>query len=89
MTRRVWRIYWDNGGDACGTFPWDFDSEAKAQAEADRIAAENIAEGVWSDEGGCEILAVDLPDAPTEAEAEEAAQSATLRRAALGHDGQP
>lgn len=30
-----WAVYWDNGGNACGTFPQRFATEEEAQAFAD------------------------------------------------------
>lgn len=50
-----WTIYWDNGGDAAGT--WGhllFDTEEEAQSYADFITKENIVMGVWTEEGGAE-----------------------------------
>lgn len=30
-TNDTYVIHWDNGTDACGTFPWEFDTEAEAE----------------------------------------------------------
>jgi hypothetical protein len=49
-------ISWDNGADACGTFPWVYDDYDKAVREAEDFAEEMKAEGVRSEEGGCEVI---------------------------------
>lgn len=72
-TRTVYLIYWDNGADACGTFPWEYATEAEAQRDADAITAENIAEGIWDeDEGCCEVISVERPYTPTDEEVDAA-----------------
>ena len=38
--RYKWLVAWDNGLNACGTFPWPFDTEKQAQRFADDWAAE-------------------------------------------------
>lgn len=60
-------INWDNGANACGTFPWVFDTYEDAQAAADNILADNLAEGVWSlddeeDGMGVEVVEEEQPD---------------------------
>jgi hypothetical protein len=66
-----YRIYWDNGYSACGTFPHlVFDSEAEAKAAADRILAENLALDVWDDQATVEVMEF---EEMTEDEREEAA----------------
>ena len=46
-----WQIYWDNGANACGVFPsLIFDSEEEAEAYAEDLLRDNIAEGVWEEE---------------------------------------
>jgi hypothetical protein len=61
--KTVYLINWDNGADACGTFPWEYETEAEAQRDADSITATNIAEGIWDEEGGgCEVISVERYD---------------------------
>jgi hypothetical protein len=69
MSRTIYRITWDIE-DACGTFPGDYATETEAQAAADNITAENLAEGVWDEDCGCEVIEVEIPD-DEEADAEE------------------
>jgi hypothetical protein len=53
-----WRVDWDNGANACGTFAQAYDTEAEAQSVADAWVAEMCAmdgldpeaEGVYSAE---------------------------------------
>jgi len=45
-----WAVYWDNGREACGTFPERYDTEEEADAAAEAIYVENIADGVWSED---------------------------------------
>lgn len=54
-------INWDNGNDACGTFTHlgTFDTEEEAQEVADATEAEQIAEGVWDEDGFCEVVWID------------------------------
>jgi hypothetical protein len=40
----AWKVYWDNGRNACGTFPDEFETEEDAQAYADPWMAERNAE---------------------------------------------
>jgi hypothetical protein len=58
--RVVYRINWDNGAHACGTFPETYETEAEAQCAADVIEADNRAEGVWDEDGCCEVIAEEL-----------------------------
>ena len=39
-----YKVNWDNGSNACGTFPYVFDTEAQAQEFADNWASEMNAE---------------------------------------------
>jgi hypothetical protein len=57
-------INWDNGGEGCGTFTHlgEFDTEEEAQAVADDIEAENRAQGVWDEDGFCEVIEIDTED---------------------------
>lgn len=64
-----WKVYWDNGSHACGTFPEIYDTEDDAAAAADAITAENIAQGIWNEEGGAEPIAVEMPDDDDQEEA--------------------
>lgn len=84
-TRTVYQIDWDNGAEGCGTFPWTFETEEEARTAADRIEAENRAQGVWDEDGFCEVSEVQVPVDPDE---EEVDQMAELRKAALNR-GQP
>jgi hypothetical protein len=34
-TKTVYKVNWDNQVEACGTFPYEFDTEEDAQAFAD------------------------------------------------------
>ncbi len=54
-------ISWDNGVDACGTFPWVYDDYDKAVQEAEFIFEEMMAENGWSEEGGCEVIEMPEP----------------------------
>ena len=83
-TRTVYRVNWDNGASACGTFPETYETEDEAQRAAANIEAEMLAEGIWADEGCCEVIPVELPIEP-EGEADEMGE---LRKAALNR-GQP
>lgn len=58
----IYKIYWDNGDSACGTFEQEYATEEAAQQDADDITAENIAQGVWDEDGGCEVIEIDVPD---------------------------
>ena len=84
-TRTVYRINWDNGAEACGTFPWTYATEDEAQRAAANIEAENLAEGVWDEDGYCEVIEVQEPLAPSD---EDADPMAELFKAALNR-GQP
>lgn len=59
---KVYKINWDNGANACGTFPWEYATEEGAQEAADNIEAEYIAEDVWDEDGYCEVIEVEVPD---------------------------
>lgn len=70
-----YRINWDNGNHACGTFPQEYDTEEAAQAAADDILASNLADGTWSaddeeDGMGVEVIEEKQPD-PEEIDAAE------------------
>lgn len=42
-----WAVYWDNGKEACGTFPQRYTTEDEAQTAADEWAAEmNAMDGI-------------------------------------------
>jgi hypothetical protein len=58
----VYRIYWDNGNNACGTFPQQYETEEQAEAAANAIEAENIAEGIWDSDGSCEVISEEIAD---------------------------
>ena len=62
--KTVYVINWDNGAEACGTFTHlgQFDTEEAAQAVADDIEAENRAQGVWDDDGFCEVVEIEVSD---------------------------
>ena len=60
----MYLINYDNGVDDCGTFPWEYATSEKAEAEAEDIAAEMIADGIWSEEGGCEVIEMGRTDEP-------------------------
>lgn len=87
-TRTVYRINWDNGANACGTFPWTYATEEEAQRAAANIEAENLASDVWDEDGSCEVISVEEPVEPSEEAIEEAHADETLRKAALNR-GQP
>lgn len=43
----MYKVYWDNGSEACGTFPNEFDTEEEAQEFADNWMAEmNATDGL-------------------------------------------
>jgi len=71
-TRTVYLINWDNGADACGTFPWEYETEAAAQRDADSIQAENIAQDIWTEDGCCEVISIERPYVPSEEEVDAA-----------------
>ncbi len=60
--KTVYLINWDNGADAFGTFPWEYATEEEAQRDADGIEAENIADGIWGEDGYCEVVSVERYD---------------------------
>jgi hypothetical protein len=60
--KKIWLINWDNGGDACGTFPWEYETEEAAQADADSIEAENLAQDIWAEDGYCEVISIERYD---------------------------
>ena len=72
--KKIWLINWDNGGDACGTFPWEYDSEENAQRDADSIATENVAEDIWGEDGYCEVVSVERDDNDPDDDLDEEAQ---------------
>jgi len=78
-----WAINWDNGVEACGTFPWVFDTEEAAQAYADDLYADNIARDVWreDDDPGVEVIELEDEEEPED-------EMELLRKAALSN-GQP
>lgn len=70
-----WKVYWDNGADACGVFPNEYGSEEEATDAAAWYQAEALSEGVWEEDGFAEAVWVDeepvehltrLPDHPQE-----------------------
>lgn len=98
-TRTVWCINWDNGNDACGTFPWEFETEEEAQAAAEDWVLEACAD--WgidpeSDEAPtAEAIAVEVPVDPDAevnrglpSDPEACDEMGELRKAALNR-GQP
>lgn len=88
-TRTVFRINWDNGAEACGTFPDDYPTYDAAQAAGDTWANEcNARDGI--DPGSeqaytAEAVPVEIPDPDAEAFAVEIEE---LQKAALSN-GQP
>ena len=68
-----YQVNWDNGGNACGTFPNVFDTEEAAQAFADEWAAEMNA----TDPDACEDYTAEV----IEVELEELSTEETMRRA--------
>ncbi len=50
----AFKVNWDNGGEACGTFPYTFDTEEEAQAWADGWARERNFEDLGFDEAEVE-----------------------------------
>ena len=50
----AFKVYWDNGGEACGTFPYEFDTEADAQEWADNWARERNLEDLGLDDAEVE-----------------------------------
>lgn len=58
----VYRVYWDNGAHACGTFPQTFATEKEAQQFAEEWAHEcNVRDGIdpESEEGySAEVIEV-------------------------------
>ena len=72
--KTIWLINWDNGGDACGTFPWEYKTEADAQRDADSIEAENLAQDIWWEGGGCEVISVERDDSDPDDDLDEEAQ---------------
>lgn len=48
MSRPIkWLAYWDNGNGACGTFPYEFDTQEDADAYGREWASEsNIRDGI-------------------------------------------
>lgn len=92
-------VYWDNGGEACGTFKDRFDTEDEAQSWADNWADErNLEDLGLSPEQvdelggeGCYTAEVIELDEPTEEEKEGEgwSQNDELRNAALDHKGRP
>ncbi len=90
-TRTVFRVYWDNGAEACGTFDDDYPTHEAAQQAADDWAAEsNARDGIDPDrESGytAEAIEVEVPDPDAEVE-DPGAQMEELRKAALNR-GRP
>jgi hypothetical protein len=63
-----WKVNWDIG-HACGTFPEIYDTEEEAEAAAEAIYADNIADGTWDEETcGAEAIAVEVADEDDEQE---------------------
>lgn len=71
------KVYWDNGASGCGTFPQVYETEAEAQAFADRWVAEMCAQDGLDPEGPevyfaevvpaeriCELCGSDLSKGP-------------------------
>jgi hypothetical protein len=84
-TRTVYRVNWDNGASACGTFPETYETEDEAQRAATNIEAEMLAQDIWDETGCCEVISVEVPLDP---EDEDVDQMAELHKAALNR-GQP
>jgi hypothetical protein len=72
--KTIWLINWDNGGDACGTFPWEYDTQEAAQADADSIEAENLAQDIWAEDGCCEVISIERDDNDPDDDLDEEAQ---------------
>ncbi len=80
---RNYKVYWDNGAGACGTFPDVYTTEAEAEAAAEAIFAENVADGVWDEsDAECEVVAVDVERTLADADVQEARDLLQLARAA-------
>jgi hypothetical protein len=61
-SRTVYKIMWDIGHDS-GVFPQVYATEDEAEAAAEAIYRDNIAEDVWEpEECGCEVIEVEIPD---------------------------
>lgn len=84
-TRTVYKVYWDNGGDACGTLEDIFETEAEAAAAAENIQDDALANDVWDEDGYAEAIAVQVPIEPKPEED----TWTELRRTALNHRGEP
>ena len=54
-----WMINWDNGVNACGTFPYRFATEREAADYAESLTFDMITEDVWSEDGLAEPTWVD------------------------------
>lgn len=50
----AFKVLWDNGAEACGEFPYTFDTEEEAQAWADNWARERNFEDLGLDEAEVE-----------------------------------
>jgi hypothetical protein len=84
----VYRVYWDNGASACGTFPQIFDTEEEADAYGEQWAKEcNLRDGLNEEDEesySYDVLTEELLD---EEEIEED-QTESLSKAALNR-GRP
>lgn len=78
-TKTVYVITWDNGGSASGSFPEEYATEE--EAEATLIQENNIAEGIWDEDGFCEVISVQvLVDNEPEENEDELLRKAALSR---------
>jgi len=77
--KTTYRVNWDNGNGACGTFPNKFESEADAQAFADNWMNDRNLEDLGltlqdvEERGGegcytAEVIEIEEPDGPDEEE---------------------
>jgi hypothetical protein len=55
-TKPVYRVYWDNGAHACGTFPQKYARYEDAKAAADSWAAEMNAHPESEDGYSAEVI---------------------------------
>ena len=67
MSRVAYRINWDNGANACGTFPWTFDDHAAAEALGKSWADESNQRdfGTTEPDEDCytfDVIEVEIPD---------------------------
>ena len=88
--RTIYKVYWDNGNGACGTFPIEFDTEEAAQEYANDWAHEcNVRDDIHPDSESAYSAEVVTEEVPEDTEGEGWDEIGELRQAALNHRGQP